>query len=37
MGDRVEKAVACFRDGFTCSQAILSTYGSELGLERRWP
>ncbi len=34
MGDRVEKAVACFREGFTCSQAILSTYSGELGLER---
>jgi len=34
MGDKAEKAVACFREGFTCSQAILSTYGSELGLER---
>jgi C_GCAxxG_C_C family probable redox protein len=34
MGDKAEKAVACFREGFTCSQAILSTYVSELGLER---
>ncbi len=31
---KVEAAVGCFREGFNCSQAILSTYGGEFGLER---
>ena len=30
----VEQAVSCFREGFACSQAILSTYGEEFGLDR---
>ncbi len=30
--DRVERAVSCFKEGFTCSQAMLSTYGPQLGL-----
>ena len=34
MSNKIEAAVGCFREGFNCSQAILSTYGSELGLER---
>lgn len=34
MSDKVEKAVGCFQEGFNCSQAILSTYGGEQGLER---
>lgn len=34
MGSKIEEAVGCFREGFNCSQAILSTYGGELGLER---
>jgi len=34
MSGKVEEAVGCFREGFNCSQAILSTYGSEFGLER---
>lgn len=34
MSDKVEAAVACFREGFSCSQAILSVYGVEFGLER---
>ena len=33
MGDKVEAAVACFKEGFNCSQAILSTYGVAFGLE----
>jgi len=32
MMDRVERAVSCFKEGFTCSQALLSTYGPQLGL-----
>ncbi len=31
---KVEQAGSCFKDGFSCSQAILSTYGSEFRLER---
>ncbi|MBY8984684.1 MAG: C_GCAxxG_C_C family protein [Candidatus Lokiarchaeota archaeon] len=31
---RVEKAVSCFGDGFSCSQAIISTYGIDFGLGR---
>lgn len=29
-----ELAVSCFKEGFLCSQALLSTYGAELGLDR---
>lgn len=31
--NRVEQAVACFRSGLNCSQAILSTYAAHLGLD----
>ncbi|KPK68456.1 hypothetical protein AMJ82_08160 [candidate division TA06 bacterium SM23_40] len=31
---RVEAAADCFEKGFNCAQAILSTYGTELGIER---
>lgn len=31
---RVEEAVSCFADGFSCSQSIVSTYGNEFGLDR---
>jgi C_GCAxxG_C_C family probable redox protein len=34
MSGKVEAAVGCFREGLNCSQAILSTYGGEFGLER---
>jgi C_GCAxxG_C_C family probable redox protein len=34
MSEKVEAAVACFREGFNCSQAILSVWGGEFGLER---
>ena len=34
MSEKVESAVACFREGFNCSQAILSTYGDDFGLSR---
>jgi len=30
----VDNAVACFKEGFNCSQAILSTYGPGFGLAR---
>lgn len=31
---RIKRAVACFNQGFSCSQAIFSTYGEALGLDR---
>lgn len=31
---RVEQAVSCFKEGFSCSQALLSIYGVEFGLDR---
>jgi C_GCAxxG_C_C family probable redox protein len=31
---RVEEALACFKGGFICSQAVLSAYASQLGLDR---
>ncbi len=30
---RVEQALSCFKEGFMCSQALLSTYCEEFGLE----
>ncbi len=30
----MHKAVCCFREGFNCSQALLSTYGEQFGLDR---
>jgi len=32
--DRAEKAVACFKEGFSCSQAVLSAFADEFGLDR---
>ena len=32
----VQRAVAVFKEGYSCSQAILSTYGTQLGLEREF-
>ncbi|MFX0073699.1 MAG: C-GCAxxG-C-C family protein [Candidatus Hermodarchaeota archaeon] len=32
--NKVEEAVSLFLNGFRCSQAILSTYGTEYGLEK---
>lgn len=31
---KVEEAVACFKEGYICSQAVLATYGTQFGLER---
>ena len=31
--DEVEHAVSCFKDGFSCSQAVLSAYGEQFGLD----
>jgi C_GCAxxG_C_C family probable redox protein len=30
----VQRAVAVFKEGYSCSQAILSTYGKRIGLKR---
>lgn len=30
----IERAVAYFNDGYSCSQAILATYGPPLGIDR---
>ncbi len=35
MNKKVERAEKLFGDGFACSQAILSTYGEEFGLDRK--
>ena len=32
--NRVELAVSCFEEGYTCSQALLSTYSVKFGLDR---
>ena len=32
---KVEQAVSCFKDTFNCSQAVLSAYAQEFGLDRR--
>lgn len=29
-----EHAVACFKEGFNCAQAVFSTYAPQMGLER---
>lgn len=31
---KVEQAVSCFKEGFSCSQAVFSTYAPQLGLDR---
>jgi C_GCAxxG_C_C family probable redox protein len=30
----VEKAVSCFNEGFMCSQALLSAYAGQFGMDR---
>jgi len=30
---KVEYAVSCFKDGFSCSPAVLSAYGGRFGLD----
>jgi len=30
----VERAASCFEEGFSCAQAVLSTYSPQLGLDR---
>lgn len=35
MKSKTDEAVACFNDGFNCSQAILATYCEEFGLDKK--
>jgi C_GCAxxG_C_C family probable redox protein len=35
MSEKIEAAEACFREGFTCSQAVLSVWGGQFGLDRQ--
>jgi C_GCAxxG_C_C family probable redox protein len=30
----VEQTIACFKEGLNCTQAVLSTYGPQFGLDR---
>jgi len=32
--NEVEKAVSCFKEGFMCSQAVLSAYSEGFGMDR---
>ncbi len=32
--EEIEQTAACFKGGLNCAQAILSTYGSQFGLDR---
>lgn len=34
MSDNPEKAASCFKEGFSCSQAVFSTFSGDLGLDR---
>lgn len=31
---KVEQALACFNNGYSCSQAVFSTYSEQLGLDK---
>ena len=31
---KINEAVACFQDGFNCSQAVVSTYCEQFGLDK---
>jgi C_GCAxxG_C_C family probable redox protein len=35
MQNATESAVSCFQQGFSCSQAILSTFGEQFGLDQK--
>lgn len=34
MEGKIEKASACFKEGFSCSQAVLAAYCEDFGLDR---
>lgn len=33
--NRIEHAISCFKEGFNCSQAVLSSYSKKFGLNRK--
>lgn len=33
--NKIEQAVSCFQEGFSCSQAVLSTFSKRFGLNRK--
>lgn len=33
--NKIEQAVSCFEEGFSCSQAVLSTFSKRFGLNRK--
>jgi len=33
--NEVEDAVSCFKDGFMCSQAVLTAYAGQFGMDRK--
>ena len=35
MNSKVDHVMECFNGGFDCSQAMLSTYGEDLGLDKK--
>ena len=32
--DKVKQSVLCFKEGFSCSQAVFATYAVEMGMDR---
>ena len=32
--NKADKALSCFEEGFSCSQAVFSTYAVEIGMDR---
>jgi C_GCAxxG_C_C family probable redox protein len=32
--DKVKESASCFKDGFSCSQAVFATYAVDMGMDR---
>ena len=32
--DKVKQSVLCFKEGFSCSQAVFATYAVDMGMDR---
>ena len=32
--NKTDKALSCYKEGFSCSQAVFSTYAVDMGLNR---
>jgi C_GCAxxG_C_C family probable redox protein len=32
--DKVKQSVSCFKEGFSCSQAVFATYAVDMGMDR---